>query len=86
MNINANGATNIQYSLDGGTWQTSSTFANLSAGTYTLQTRNADVVSCTSSTQQATLTDPTTPTVTITKVPDINELTCSEGTTTLTAV
>jgi hypothetical protein len=41
------GATNYEYRLDAGTWQTDGNFTGLASGTYSVQMRDADAIGCT---------------------------------------
>jgi hypothetical protein len=50
ITVTASGATNIEYRLDSGAWQASNIFANLAAGTYNVQVRDADETTCQAST------------------------------------
>ena len=52
------GGNNFEYSLDGGTWQSSNTFSNLSVGTYEVFIRDADEIFCSASLGTFEITDP----------------------------
>ncbi|MFZ4860213.1 MAG: beta strand repeat-containing protein, partial [Desulfuromonadaceae bacterium] len=43
---NPSGATNYEYRLDAGTWQTDGNFIGLASGTYSVQMRDADATGC----------------------------------------
>jgi PKD repeat protein len=70
ITVNASGGiAPLQYRLDGGAYQTSNVFQNLAGGTYTVEVANADL-SCSMS-AQATLNEPTPPTV-VTPIDDFS--------------
>ncbi len=62
--VNANGSQNIEYSIDNGTtWQTSSSFQNLTAGSYDVVIRNIDGTCEMSQGTPIELVDPTQPSI-----------------------
>jgi hypothetical protein len=76
-----NGA--IQYSLDNTNRQANGNFTNLWAGTYTVYVRDGTNALCTTNQMSFNLFEPSSPTVFITS--SVEPLTCSAGSTTLTA-
>ncbi|MEZ4988205.1 MAG: HYR domain-containing protein [Saprospiraceae bacterium] len=60
-----NGTADLQYSLNGGTFQSSNTFSGLGAGTYTIAVREANYAGCESSlTQNIVIQDTQQPSIT----------------------
>ncbi|MEI6678011.1 MAG: cadherin-like domain-containing protein, partial [Mariniphaga sp.] len=52
------GATNYEYRLDAGTWQTNGNFTGLASGTYSVQMRDADAIGCTLTLGNQTVSQP----------------------------
>jgi gliding motility-associated-like protein/uncharacterized repeat protein (TIGR01451 family) len=80
----ASGNSALQYSLNGTTWQTANTFANVPAGSYTVYVRNANGTCVIQSSTQTTITAQTPPV--ITNIASTNPTACglNDGTITVT--